>query len=105
MAQLDIHINSDTRTKARTPLLLNVQADLLSELATRMVVPLRPGGTQEPWVISRLHPVITVGGDRYVAVVSEMAGVPTTILGERIGHARDQRTEILAAIDLLITGF
>jgi hypothetical protein len=34
-----------------------------------------------------------------------MAGVPTTILGERIGHARDQQTEILAAIDLVITGF
>lgn len=105
MAQLDIHINSDTRTKARTPLLLNVQADLLSELATRMVVPLRPGGPQEPWVISRLHPVITVGEDRYVAVVSEMAGIPATILGEIIANARDQRTEILSAIDLLITGF
>ena len=105
MAQLDIHINSDKRTSIRTPFLLNVQADLLSELATRMVVPLRPGGTQETWIVSRLHPVITVGEDRYVAVVSEMAGVPATILGERNGDARDQRSEILAAIDLVITGF
>ncbi|MFO8043026.1 MAG: CcdB family protein [Alkalispirochaeta sp.] len=105
MAQLDIPINSDPRTKARTPLLLDVQTDLLSELATRLVVPLRPGGIQEPWVISRLHPVITVGEERYVAVVSEMAGIPTTILGEIIADARDQRTEILSAIDLLITGF
>ncbi|MEX2445047.1 MAG: CcdB family protein [Alkalispirochaeta sp.] len=104
MAQFDIHVNTDGKTKGRTPYLLDVQAELLSELATRVVIPLRPRGDQEPWIISRLHPIITVGEGRYVAVVSEIAGIPAPILGEIIANAQHQRSEIIAAIDLAITG-
>jgi toxin CcdB len=105
VAQFDIYRNSDERTRVHTPYLLDAQADLLSELATRVVVPLRPGTAEEPWAISRLHTVITVGEEPHLAVVSELAAVPVTILGSRVGNARSYRTELLAAIDLLITGF
>ncbi|MFP4301975.1 MAG: CcdB family protein [Alkalispirochaetaceae bacterium] len=105
MAQFDIHLNSDERTRERTPYLLDVQSELLSDLATRIVVPLRPVTEEEPWMISRLHPVITHGEKSYAAVVSELAGIPVGLLSGRVGDAGAQRADIIAAIDLLITGF
>lgn len=105
MAQFDIYLNSDESTRDRTPYLLDVQADLLADLATRVVIPLRAGSDEEPWAISRLHPVIVLEKQPYLAVVSELAAVPGSILGREVGDARRYRTEILAAIDLLITGF
>ena len=105
MAQFDIYRNSDERSRDRTPYLLDAQEDLLSDLATRVVIPLRAGTEEEPWAITRLHPVIAVAERPHLAVVSEMAAVPTSILGSRVGDARRRRSELLEAIDLLITGF
>ncbi|MDA3949495.1 MAG: CcdB family protein [Spirochaeta sp.] len=105
MAQFEIYLNGDERTRERTPYLLDMQADLLSDLATRIVAPLRPGTEKEQWVVSRMHPVLRVGEEPFVAVVSEMAAVPASILGGRVGDARERRTELIAAVDLLITGF
>lgn len=105
MAQFDIYLNSDESTRDRAPYLLDLQSDILSDLATRVVIPLRVGSDEEPWAISRLHPVIVVGEESYLAVVSELAAVAGSILGRRVGDARHCRTELLAAVDLLITGF
>ena len=105
MAQFDVHENANAATRKHTPYLLNVQADVLSELATRVVVPLRGKAGREGTVISRLHPVISVAGEDHIAVVTEMAAVQTSVLGPRVDAAQAQRTEITAALDLLLTGF
>jgi len=105
MAQFDVYINTDRNSADRTPYLLDVQAEILSELVTRVVIPLRAATNHHSWVISRLHPIITVAEDRYVAVVSEIAGIPMTLLGESITNVRHQRSEIVTAVDLMITGF
>ena len=105
MAQFDIYRNEDESTRTRFPYLLDVQVDLLSDLPTRLVVPLRSGTGAEPWAIARLHSVLMVGDLSLIAVFSEMAVVLSTVLGNRIGDARQQRTELIAADDLLVTGF
>lgn len=40
MAQFDVYINPNTATRKVIPYLLDVQADLLDTLTTRVVVPL-----------------------------------------------------------------
>jgi toxin CcdB len=105
MAQFDIHENASAASRRETPYLLNVQADVLSELATRVVVPLRTKDGREETIISRLHPVILVVGMEHIAVVSEMAAVPIGLLGPRVDAAQQRRTELTAAIDLLLSGF
>ena len=40
MAQFDVHRNSDAATREHSPYILDVQSNLLSHLATRVVVPL-----------------------------------------------------------------
>jgi len=104
MAQFDVYRNPDPATRTRIPLLLDVQADLLSSLATRIVVPLCApeilGGKQA----ERLNPELDVGGRRLVMLTPELAGVPRKALGARVASLAEERGAIIAALDLALTG-
>lgn len=100
MAQFDLHQNPG---QPRYPLVLDVQSDLLSQLGTRVVVPLTRR-KQHPKPITRLNPVVELRRVEYVLVFQELAAVPTTALGERVGSLVSRRAELVAALDLLLTG-
>ena len=99
MAQFDIHRNPGNRDY---PYLLDLQADLLRDLATRIVAPLVPGRSVEPVAI--LNPTIAIKGKPYVVLLQEAAAVPRTALGRVEATAVDRRDELIAALDLLFTG-
>lgn len=101
MSQFDVH--TDLKGKLY-PLLLDVQADLLSRLATRVVVPLAPKRRYPATPLRRLNPVIRFRGLEYVAVFQELAAISTTELGETQGTLVAHRNEFIAALDLLLTG-
>lgn len=105
MPQFDVHENIDPGSRAETPYLLNIQADVLSVLVTRLVVPLRSASAHHDRAITRLHPRVEVLGEPYIAFVSEMAAIPESSLGPVQASLSDYRTEIIAACDLLLTGF
>lgn len=91
------------RVGKRYPLLLDVQADLLAHLDTRIVVPLAPRRRYTARPIRILNPVLTVRGAEYVALFQEMAAVMRTELGTLEGSVAAQRAELLAALDLAFT--
>ena len=101
MSQFDVH--TDLKGKLY-PLLLDVQADLLSHLATRVVVPLALKRRYPATPLRRLNPVITFRGVDYVAVFQELAAIAATELGEAQGSLVTHRSEFLSALDLLLTG-
>jgi len=104
VARFDVLRNPSRRSRQRVPYLLDVQADLLESLATRLVVPLvAPADFGPP--VERLNPVFRVGGRNYVMATAEMAAVPRKSLGGRAGTLEGHATEVLAAIDFLISGF
>jgi toxin CcdB len=84
--------------------LLEVQADLLSGLATRLVVPLIPA-TQFGQPLDKLNPTFKIGSRAHVMATAEMAAIPVKMLGERVSTLEHHATDILAAIDFLISGF
>ncbi len=96
--------NANPRTREGIPYLLDVQGEVLSGLATRVVVPLYRQGTGVQ-TITRLTPVLSFQGEALVAMVSEMAGIPCRELGPLVGDLPATRGEMLAALDLLLTGF
>lgn len=104
MAQFRVYRNPRTESKARFPLLLDIQSDLLDQLDTRVVVPLAPVQTRKARAISVLMPELEVEGRRYVMVTPQMAGVPRGVLGAEVAEVTASRQEIVAAIDLLVTG-
>ena len=105
MAQFDVYANKDARTMTRTPYLLDIQSEILGPLATRLVVPLRPRLADDKPIIKGLHPEVTVGDAIFKAVVSEMAALPKSALGDRTASLLAYRQEILDACDLMLTGF
>jgi len=104
MAQFAVHRNDNPGTRMEIPFLLDVQADLLDALATRMVVPLYRAGEAGPPAMTRLTPRLRFQGLDLIAMVPEMAGVPGRSLGEALGDLSANRNDILGALDLLLTG-
>ncbi len=105
MASFTVYANPDSKTQKAIPFLLDVQSELLSPLDTRVVVPLYLKSTGQTHPISRLTPVISFQSKPLVAMVPELAGVSKRHLGPVVGQIPEVRSELLAAIDLLITGF
>ena len=105
MAQFSVHENPNPRTKGDVPYLLDVQADVLSVLATRMVVPLYHQGAMHSRAMTRLTPVLRFKNKPLIAMVPEMAGIHRRELGTIVGDLPAVRGEIIQAIDLLVTGF
>lgn len=103
MAQFDVHRNADPASRKRFPLLLDIQADILESLATRVVVPLAEIRRDDP-SIARLMPVFDVDGSRVVMHTAELAGIPRKTLGPRVDSLASRRHEIVAALDVIITG-
>jgi len=104
MAQFDVFENPNEKTNQAIPYLLDVQADLLDTLATRVVVPLVTASAMGK-DIKHLNPRFTIGTAAVFMSTAELAGIPARSLGEKIGSLKDQHHEIIAALDFLLTGF
>jgi toxin CcdB len=104
MAQFSVHRNANPATREAVPFLLDVQADLLAGLATRVVVPLYAGPVLKRAAVKTLMPVFKVAGRSVVMATPELAGVPRKALGPVVADLSGQGAVILAALDLLVTG-
>lgn len=99
MARFDLHRNPNG-----PGYLLDVQSDFVSQLTTRIVIPLLPPDAV-PRPIRDLHPAITVGGEDFVLVTPFLGAVTTRELGRPIGSLRDEADTITRALGILFTGF
>lgn len=84
--------------------LLDVQAEVHGLLNTRIVVPLLPLAIA-PTPARTLNPLFELNGDTVSMVTQYMAAVPVALLKGKIASVEDRRTEIVAALDLLLQGF
>jgi toxin CcdB len=98
MARFDVYANPGGG------FVLDVQADLLDELKTRVVVPLLPLDAA-PQPARRLNPVFELEGTRCVMVTQFLAAVPVSVLASPIANLSAHRDEIVAALDMVFHGF
>ncbi len=84
--------------------LLDLQASFLSQLDTRLVVPLLPLAAA-PKPAARLNPRFRIGAEDVVMVTQFMATVPRSALKNLVGNLSDHQTEIVNAVDFLMQGF
>ena len=102
MAQFDVH--EYTGSNASVAYLLDVQSDLLKDLASRVVIPLVPLAVFGP-ALKKLNPVFSIDGTAYVLATAEIAGTPARNLGRLTGSLEVHRLEIKGAIDFLCDGY
>ncbi len=84
--------------------LLDVQADLLSELNTRVVAPLLPHAVGMK-IVRKLNPTFGIDGKQYVMFTHLLATVPVSRLAEPRANFLTHQDDILGALDMLFQGF
>ncbi|MEQ1438855.1 CcdB family protein [Fontimonas sp. SYSU GA230001] len=104
MPQFRVYRNPNPASKTRFPLLLDVQSDLVTDLETRVVVPLCLAASMRDKLIRTLMPALEIEGKSYAMLTPQLAGISKKQLGTEVADLGEHRDEILAALDLLITG-
>lgn len=102
MAQHDVYRNKG-KGREHYPYFMSLQHDLFSGLSSRLVIPLTEKSRMIP--TKGIHPVLNIAGHEYILLTDLM----TSIDGKRlettpVASAQHLHTEIINALDLLITG-
>ncbi|MCC7517365.1 MAG: CcdB family protein [Pseudomonadales bacterium] len=105
MPQFTAYQNKNAQTKKLIPFLLDVQTELLDELQTRVVVPLTSAEKNVAQQMSRLTPLLKIDGENYLMLTPQLAGINKKELGKPVADLSSSRTEIIVALDFLVTGF
>jgi len=84
--------------------LLDVQADVLAQLNTRVVVPLM-APRDAPLPAARLNPVFVLEGQQVVMVTQFLAAVPSMLLAQPMASLVAHDMEIINAVDMVFQGF
>ncbi len=105
MEQFDILYNKNNKSKKDVPYLINLQSDPMDILGTTIVAPLRETSKYSDQILTKLHIPISIKDISYTIFTSELASIPTNVIGDKIINANYLRQECTEAIDLLFTGF
>jgi toxin CcdB len=102
MARGDVCENRG-RGRATAPYLLDLQADVLASLATRVAAPVLRA-RNVPRALARLHLPVVVDGEACLAAVHLLAAVPKAELGTVRTKLDTRYHEVMNAVDMLFAG-
>jgi len=104
MVQFVAYENPNKATKKTYPYLLDIQSNLLDDLRTTVVIPLIPESEVGKNAISKLCPVFKISGKKYIALTQQIAGIDRKLLGKEACNLSQHYTEIISALDFIISG-
>lgn len=100
MARFDVY-----RLPGTTMLVLDIQADLFSDLSSRAIVPLIEADLAAREAMPRLKPTLSIDRVDYRMITTDIAAVPANQLTDYVCNSEDQRGTIIDAVDFLLQGF
>ncbi len=104
MARFDVYPNPG-RHAGTTPYLLDVQSDLLEDLETRIVIPLRSLQRFPKVALStRLTPVFTIEGESCLLETPKMGAIAQRVLKSPVTSLARAQDQITAALDFVFQG-
>lgn len=104
MAQFQVYRNLNRGTAKDYPYLLEVQSNLLSDLRTAVVIPLVKADEYANMKLTRLTPMVEVGGETFILMTHQLAAIDRRSLGKVVADLSSQRSEVVASMDFLISG-
>lgn len=104
MTQFTIYQNKNSQSQKKYPLLLDIQTNLLDSLQTTVVVPLQKLEKHKDKVLTQLTPIFVIEGVEYLMLTPQLAGIQRKELGKAIADIEYASTDILNALDFLLTG-
>jgi toxin CcdB len=88
------------------PLVVDVQSDVLEDLASRVVVPLVSVRKADGEALPKLKPRVVVNSKEYILMTTDIAALPLKSLGPRVANIETGfRDDITNALDFLFFGF
>ena len=103
MRQFDVFKNQSKLSSKYAPYLIILQSSLTQTRTTVIVAPLvLPNRIPEK---SRLYPSIRIGRRELVLSTNELGAISVKALAERVINLESERSRIIAAIDMLFSGF
>lgn len=99
MSQCGVH-----RLRDGEELVCRVQADLGVETPYVLCAPIV---RRSEWgaLVPKLHLEVAVGDAACVILMSQLVALPRSELGPVVGDALDRRDDMIAAVDLIVSGF
>ena len=104
MARFDVYPTPIADERRHTPFWLDVQADHLQPLATRVMLPLRRMSARQQ-VTQRLNPEFEIEGRRVFADTANIGTYPLALLRRPVASLRHERLVIDDALDFLFAGY
>lgn len=103
MARFDVYGSQ----ALNVPLVLEVQANILQDLDSCIVVPLLLANSfLETNYIPKLMPLIRIGDAEYILMTTDIATIPRKLLIDKIDNIEaDYRDIVTNALDFLFQGF
>ena len=101
MSRFDVYLAPG---KGGTGYVIDVQANLLNDLGTRVVVPLLPIELA-PKPARGLNPVFDIDGRRHLMLTQFIATVPSKELKTSVVSLGARSDDIMRALDTLLIGF
>jgi toxin CcdB len=105
LAQFDVYVNPQPASRQFVPYVLDVQSDLIDQLATRLVMPVSRVGASEVKLPLNLCPSVDIEGESLTVLAHMAAPVAARLLRKPVGSLRHRGREISAALDAVISGF
>ncbi len=105
MAQFDVYQNPSRNTRSLFPYIVDIQSPIISDIATRIVVPLGKLQNFKNESMKGLTPEIEYDGEKLLLLIPQIASIPSKTLNKPIGSISHFHDEIIAALDFAITGF
>lgn len=105
MGRFDIYRNPG-KNVAGIPYLVDVQSNVISGLATRIVIPLRPlNGYSSLPLPADLFPVVAVDGIEYFLDTPQMGAIRSNELKVKVASAMMRQFDIQTALDRVFGAF
>jgi len=102
--QFDVYINPSKSTRAAFPYIVDIQNPVISDIATRIVIPLGWVENFRNEKLQGLTPELSYEGETLLLLTPQIASIPSKFLKSPIGSLSHFRDEIIAALDFAITG-
>ena len=104
MAQFDVYINPSKNSRKTYPYIIDIQNALISDIATRVVIPLGKLSHFRNEKMDGLTPAIEYENEQFILLTPQISSMPVNLLKNPVGSVKLLRDEIISAIDFAITG-
>lgn len=105
MAQFDVYLNPNPASRAAVPFVVDVQSGLIDALPTRLAAPLSRVGATQVRLPLTLCPVFEVDGEPLTFMPQLIAAIDKRLLCKPVASVAQRASDIVAALDAVVSGF